>query len=63
MSPMMKCKACGKKISADAEVCPYCGKKDPTKYTEKEQKENDRWEVIEAIVGLVTFTILFGVFG
>lgn len=29
----------------------------------KRKKENDRWEVIEIIVGLVTFTILFGVFG
>ena len=54
-------------IDPNATVCVDFMKEEQEKYhgfyTEKEKKENDRWEVIEAIVGLVTFTILFGVFG
>lgn len=51
MTPMKECKACRKMISTDAEICPNCGKKDPTSYTPEEERKANAQQTARSYVG------------
>ena len=47
----MRCTACREKVSANAKICPHCGKNVPSSYTARD------W-VFAAIFGLIFFVLL-----
>ena len=49
-SLLINCKACGKAISKEAEICPHCGQKSDEKI--EEEYSNNR---IDVVVGFLQF--------
>lgn len=59
-SVLIECKTCHQKISSNATTCPHCG--EPVSFTEEEIKqaeENNNYELIFYVIGIVILIILF----